>query len=246
MLHRSDEFDCQYDVMMYHRLFQMMEVTMLAYAPRNDRKRLRPATLGLIILGHAGLLGLVMTAKSGIIPTPVGRTDITFYPEPTPPPPDQPPQPQPDPKPRNSQIDTIDPIVPPIPAPGPVFERLPEQLPPTGPTIGTGTEVAPVLPLDPPIVRKGPRFATVGDAIRPPYPVAKREAGDEASLRLRLTIDARGRVTAVDPIGRADPVFLEAARRHILRVWRYQPATEGSKAVPSTATITLKFELGNA
>ena len=221
---------------------------MLAYAPRPDRKQLRPATLGLIILGHAGLLALVMTAKSGIIPdNPFTRTDIVLVEEVKPPKQPPPPQPQPNPQPRNSAVDTIDPIVPPIPTQGPIFEQLPEQLPPTGPTIGSGTEVSPpYVPLDPPIVRKGPHLATVGDAVRPPYPVAKREAGDEASLRLRLTIDERGRVLAVDPVGRADPTFLEAARRHILRVWRYQPAMEGSKAVSSTATITLKFELGNA
>lgn len=219
---------------------------MLAYAPRPDRKQLRPATLGLIVLGHAGLLALVMTAKSGIMPVnPFRPTVVTFEPPPeTPKPP--PPKPQPNPQPRNSQLDTVDPIIPPIPTNGPTFEQLPEPFPPTGPTIGTGTAPTPPLPLDPPIVRKGPRFATVGDAVRPPYPIAKREAGDEASLRLRLTIDERGRVIAVDPVGRADPVFLDAARRHILRVWRYQPAMEGAKAVPSTATVTLKFELGNA
>jgi protein TonB len=118
-------------------------------------------------------------------------------------------------------------------------------LPPVGPTIGTGTEVKPV-PLDPPIVRTGPRFATNDAAIRPPYPDSKRMAGEEARLRLRLTIDERGRVVAVDPVGKADPTFLAAARRHILRAWRYQPAMEGATAVPSTTTITLKFELGNA
>ena len=110
---------------------------------------------------------------------------------------------------------------------------------------GSGTLPTPI-PLDPPIVRTGPRFATVGDAIRPPYPDSMREIGSEASLRLRLTIDERGRVVAVDPVGRADATFLEAARRHILRVWRYRPAMEGAKAVPSTTTITLKFELGSA
>ena len=71
------------------------------------------------------------------------------------------------------------------------------------------------------------------------------QSGSEASLRLRLGIDERGRVVSVEPVGRADPTFLAAARRHILRVWRYQPAMEGAKAVPSTTTITLKFELGN-
>ncbi|MEO8142394.1 MAG: energy transducer TonB [Sphingomicrobium sp.] len=220
---------------------------MLAYAPRPDQKKLRPATLGLIILGHAGLLAVVMTAKSTIMPSPTSPPDIFFIPEATPPVDPPPPQPQPNPQPTDSRIDTLTPLVPDIPAPGPTFEQLPGPTIPSGPVIGSGVEpTIRELPLDPPIVRQGPRFATVGDAIRPPYPIAKREAGDEASLRLRLTIDERGRVIAVDAVGRADPTFLEAARRHILRVWRYQPAMEGSKAVPSTATITLKFELGNA
>ena len=216
---------------------------MLSYAPRPDQKNLHPATLALIILGHAGLLALVMTAKSGeIFKVPRIPTIITFVPEPTPPPP--PPQPQPNPPPSNSQITTVDPVIPPLPSPGPTIVPIPPP-PLPGPVTGSGTLPTPI-PLDPPIVRTGPRFATVGDAIRPPYPDAMREIGSEASLRLRLTIDERGRVVAVDPVGRADATFLEAARRHILRVWRYRPAMEGAKAVPSTTTISLKFELGNA
>lgn len=216
---------------------------MLAYAPRPDTKKLRPATLGLIVLGHAGLLALVMTAKSGeVFKNPFEPTVITFVPVPKPPPP---PEPQPDPKPSNSQITTADPIVPPLPQPGPAAEQFPQPLPQPGPVIGSGTAPT-VVPLDPPIVRTGPRFATADAAIRPPYPMSKREMGDEASLRLKLSIDERGRVVAVEPVGRADAIFLEAARRHILRVWRYRPAMEGAKAVPSTTTITLKFELGNA
>jgi protein TonB len=222
-----------------------VEVTMLAYAPRPDQKQLRPATLGLIVLGHAGMLALVLAANSDVIFKPKPKpTEVIFVPVPKPPPP-VPTETQTNPQPNDSRIDTVDPIVRPIPTPGPVFEEFPQPVRETGPVIGTGTGPVPI-PLDPPIVRTGPRFATVGDAVRPPYPIAKREAGDEASLRLRLTIDERGRVIAVDAVGRADPTFLAAARRHILRMWRYQPAMEGSKAVPSTATITLKFELGNA
>ncbi|MCY7271032.1 MAG: energy transducer TonB, partial [Sphingomonas bacterium] len=170
-------------------------------------------------------------------------TTVILVSEPKPPVP--PPEPQPDPRPSNSHVTTVDPIVPPLPSPGPTIAELPPTPPQPGPVIGTGTLPTPI-PLDLPIARKGPRFATVGDAIRPPYPISKREAGDEASLRLRLSIDERGRVIAVDAVGRADPTFLEAARRHILRVWRYQPAMEGAKAIPSTTIITLKFELGNA
>ena len=217
---------------------------MLAYAPRSDTQLLRPATLGLIVLGHAGLLALVMTANSGMIfPEKADPPDIVFVPVPKPPPPPQ--TEQANPRPSNSQITTVDPIVPPLPSPGPTVDQFPQPLPRPGPVIGTGA-LPTTVPFDPPIVRTGPRFATVGDAIRPPYPISKRESGDEASLRLKLSIDERGRVIAVDPIGRADPTFLEAARRHILRVWRYQPAMEGAKAMPSTTNITLRFELGAA
>ena len=218
---------------------------MLAYAPRQNEMRLRPATLGLILAGHAGALALVLTARPGLIPTaPFTTTEVTLIdePRPTPPPPPEPATPAP---PSNSQITTVDPIVPPLPAPGPSVDQLPQPIPQPGPVVGSATIPTPV-PLERPIVRTGPRFATVGDAIRPPYPLARREAGDEATLRLRLSIDQRGRVVAVEPVGRADAMFLESARRHILRMWRYQPAMEGTKAVPSTTTITLKFELGNA
>jgi protein TonB len=60
---------------------------------------------------------------------------------------------------------------------------------------------------------------------------------------LRLTIDSQGRVVAVDAVGRTDPVFLAAARRHLIAHWRYKPAIEGGEAVNSTEVITLRFEL---
>lgn len=218
---------------------------MLAYAPRPDQKKLRPATLGLIVLGHAGLLALVMTAKSGaVFKDPFEPTTVILIKQ-SPPPAPPPPEPQPNPQPIQSRIDTVPPLVPPIPSQGPIVDDFPQPLPQPGPLIGTGMVPTPV-PLDPPITRSGPRFATADDLIRPPYPDSKRISGDEASLRLKLTIDDRGRVTAVDAIGRADPTFLAAARRHILRAWRYRPAMEGTKAVPSTTVITLTFELGNA
>ena len=79
--------------------------------------------------------------------------------------------------------------------------------------------------------------------VRPPYPPSKLEREEEAALRLRLSIDARGRVTAVEPVGSTDRVFLQAARRHLIANWRYTPATEDGRPVPSTTVITLRFEL---
>lgn len=62
-------------------------------------------------------------------------------------------------------------------------------------------------------------------------------------LKLRLTIDPSGRVVAVAPVARADPAFLDAARRHILAHWRYRPARENGQAIVSSAVITLHFRL---
>jgi protein TonB len=100
-----------------------------------------------------------------------------------------------------------------------------------------------IQPVPNPPVRVGPRFATPADAVRPPYPPSKIDRDEEAVLRLKLSIDPRGRVVAVEPVGRADPAFLAAARRHLLAHWRYKPATEDGRAIASSTTITLRFEL---
>jgi protein TonB len=93
------------------------------------------------------------------------------------------------------------------------------------------------------MVHTGPRFATAPEDVRPPYPEAMRAQEKEAVLRLKLTIDERGRVVGVDPVGKADATFLAAARRHILKAWRYSPAMDGDRAIASSTVITLEFKL---
>ena len=212
---------------------------MLAYAPRSERRRLNPAALSLIVGIHVFAILAVMSAKLEIERHRVPPIIIDTIPNPPPPEPDkpQPETPNPAPEPTFTRPDTIVPLPP---TPGPSADPLPPQ-PNPGPTAGTGTSPLPPEPL--PIIRSGPRFATPADAIRPPYPDAMRAAEKEAVLRLRLAIDERGRVVAVEPVGKADPVFLAAARRPILKAWRYAPAKEGDRAVASSTVITLEFRL---
>ena len=181
-----------------------------------------------------------MTARMDLpAPWDVTRTDVTFVPLP-PEPPQNPPQPSRQPS--ESLIDRVPAIVP-LPQPAPPIEMvpLPQPLPDPGPTIGpsNGAEAAPKAAP----ARTGPRFATPESDIKPPYPQSKLRLEEEAVLRLRLSIDARGRVTAVEPVGRANPVFVAAARRHLLAHWRYKPATEGGRAMASSTVITLRFQL---
>jgi protein TonB len=95
----------------------------------------------------------------------------------------------------------------------------------------------------PAVERTGPRFITPDWALRPPYPDDKRRLEEEATLKLKLAIDERGRVVAVEPVGKADRSFFEAARKHLIAKWRYKPATEDGRPVPSSTVITLRFEL---
>lgn len=210
---------------------------MLAYAPRPERRRLNPSALALIVGAHAMAILAVMSARMDLTPPwKPGRTEVTLIPIPPEPQPDPVDQPQARP---SRPLDTPRPIVDALPLPGPPADDFP--LPPDlGPVVGIDPGPRPAV--DPP-ARTGPRFATPEGAIRPPYPEAKRAAEQEATLRLRLAIDDRGRVVAVDPVGPADPVFLAAARRHILKAWRYKPAMEGDSAIASSTVITLQFEL---
>jgi len=223
---------------------------MLAYAA-NNRPAGRagsPKALVLIVAGHAALLAAVMSAKMEVFvtspPDPIDlikvRTD--------PPPPPVDPQPLPRDPVNPSTLDRFPPVIPLSPA-------IPDVLVATGPiTVDPGPIVGPepvpvTLPFDPPVrqpVFRGPRIATSDAMLKPPYPAGKQRDGEEATLRLRLSIDARGRVVAVDPVGAADPAFLEAARRHIIRSWRYRPATEDGTGVASTTVITLSFRLEDA
>ena len=210
-----------------------------------DHRR-HPNALLFIIGGHAALISAVMLAKSDL-PTRIINTgtDIRWIPEPVDPPP-----PQPDPKPTKqhdpikSKIDQFPPIVP---TPKPTDTTFDTKDPPTTDldrVIGTGLDTGPkVIPVPPEPVKVAARSITPDRLIRPPYPADKQRLDEEGSLRLKLFIDERGRVTAVEPVGKVDRSFFESARRHLIANWRYKPATEDGHPVASSMTITLTFRL---
>lgn len=219
---------------------------MLAYTADSSRIAGRsnsPKALALIVAGHAALIATVMAAKMEVLPvSPFNPTNLIDVPTAPPPPP----TPKVEPKAKRPAtqpafIDRADTVIDMDAnlsssfAQGPTIEDIANVI---------GTDIS--IPIDPPKlapVRVAARFNTPASALKPPYPNDKLRLQEEATLKLRLVIDARGRVTAVDPVGAADPSFLEAARRHIIRAWRYKPATEDGIAVGSSTVITLSFRL---
>ena len=205
--------------------------------------RRHPNALLFIVGGHAVLIAAVMTAKLAVPPRivdpPIIVRPIAIPPDP-PPIPDppatkdthQPPRSTPYQPPRTFPVPSLDgPAIDTTPIPQPDLRPIP------GPDLGPTTTAIPQP------VRDGPRFVTPERLIKPPYPADKQRLEEEATLRLKLSIDDRGRVTAVEPLGRVDRSFFEAARKHLIAYWRYKPATEDGRAVAATTVITLTFRL---
>ena len=216
-----------------------------ASTPGFAEHRRHPKALLLIVGGHAVLVAAVMTAKMEM-PMRIFDPPIVIEPIDIPKPP--PPEPAPPVKvekpvqPPSSQLDRPPPIreIPISDGPEIISVKLP-PIPTPGP-IGSGIDPVPSKPiLDP--VRVAPVFNTPDHLLRPPYPADKQRLEEEGALKLRLTIDERGRVVAVEPVGPVDRSFFESARKHLLAKWRYKPATVDGRSVASTTIITLRFEL---
>jgi protein TonB len=196
-----------------------------------------------IIALHVGVAAIVMSAKMDLPRRLLPEVPPTVLSFPKPQPVDPIPQPhtsQPT-QPAKPTITKVDPQV--MTHPTDNGDQGP-LTPPVKPGVlieGTGSITIPPPVHD--VVKFGPRLLTSGEDLKPPYPASKLVTEEEAALQLRLTIDANGRVVGVDPVGRADPVFLSAARRWLLAHWRYRPATEDGHGVTSTEVITLRFQL---
>lgn len=220
---------------------------MLAYAanrPLAGKRQSSPQAMLLIISAHVALLAAVMSAKmesSTKLPPPPPLIRIPLQ---QPPPPERAHIPPPDPR----HI-----VVPRVTDPPPLIKTPPIDRPPTvsqgmdaGIVVGgegvSSIPTAPTRPITAPI-RHEPRLLTSPSELKPPYPASKLASEEEATLKLRLTIDEHGRVIAVEPIGYADREFLDAARRYIIAHWRYDPATNDGNATSSTTTISLRFQL---
>jgi protein TonB len=219
---------------------------MLAYAanrPAVAQRGSSPNAMLAIIALHVAAIAALMSAKMDLPRSFKDTPTVIDFTRPDAPPPPKPIDPEIPQPPIDSTITR--PFQPlPLPPVGMPFDPTPavpsfDDL--VGPALDPGPKTLPIPA--PALVKIGARLLTPARDLKPPYPSAKLASGEEAVLRLNLTIDERGRVVAVEPLGRADKVFLDAARRHLLTHWRYRPATEDGRAVVSTIAVTLRFQL---
>ena len=222
---------------------------MLAYAanrPDPAGRRSSPNVMLFIVAVHIAAIAALMSAKMDVVRGIIDPPTTIYFPPPPPPPPPptDPATKQPVRTQSNEWVSHPHTQVQPQPTQQPPFDLGGDTKTDPGPILGPSTDPVPQPPIPVPLpVRVGPTLLTPASALRPPYPESKLLNEEEADLRLRLTISPEGRVTAVDPIGRADSVFLDAARRYLIGHWRYRPATVDGRAVATTTVITLSFRL---
>jgi len=84
--------------------------------------------------------------------------------------------------------------------------------------------------------------ASVLFEFKPPYPEAARRAGIEGTVRLRLWLDAEGKVQRVRVVRQAGYGLDEAAQEAIMR-FKFRPARKGGKPVPINFTFDFHFYL---
>ena len=217
---------------------------MLAYAanrPVAGKRPSSPPAMLLIVSAHVAVIALAMSAKMEFSrKQPVDGPTIYVPPAPPPPPSNGTAVKRTRTQAADLQVTRTPPETQLPPAGGQMLGGDSSSDP--GPIALGGGGLANFPPLPIPI-RRDARLLTSPTELKPPYPELKILSGEEATLQLRLTINESGRVTAVDPVGPADRVFLEAARRYLIAHWRYAPATVDGRPTGSSITISLRFQL---
>ena len=151
----------------------------------------------------------------------------------------------------SSKVDLI-PADPRQPAVTPARERalknlevteLAQPLPLTGGAEGAGSEapppaVVPLAPADGGAVEP----AELTSKVDPAYPDAARRANVSGTVVLAVTIDADGRVTAVDVV-RGLPMGLTESAVGAVRRWQYKPARGKQGPVASRKEVRIEFRL---
>jgi protein TonB len=77
----------------------------------------------------------------------------------------------------------------------------------------------------------------------PSYPEAARRAGQTGVVMLRVSINERGRVTAVSPIKSSGHSALDERARTTVQRWIFRPARQNGKPVSTQVDVPVRFSL---
>lgn len=84
------------------------------------------------------------------------------------------------------------------------------------------------------------------DAPPPPYPRDALRKHLQGTVLLEVLVDAQGRPRAVTLVrGSGHTVLDAAARRHVLKHWRFRPAIRDGQAIPARGLVPVRFAIAS-
>ena len=210
---------------------------------RPDPVRIAGIAGALLLNGAALMLMLAPLSRPDTAPAPPkGLEGEWFEPRPLPPPPPPvvvpvqrlPTPPAPTAQPRPVEVARPEPAVPPLVDGGTLAA---DPLPP----LEAGTGDFGVAPAPGPATRLQLAYA---EASSPPYPRDALRSGHQGTVVLQVLVGVDGRpLEVVVETGSGYRELDEAARRHVLRRWRFQPAMRDGRPVQAIGLVPIEFSL---
>lgn len=217
-----------------------------AHAAPGDGQRPDPVRIagiaGALLLNAAALMLMLMPLTRPPTAAPPERAQQPDWFEPRPVPPTPPPE----------EVPVVRQVVQPAPATPtpPVVAR--ELAPVAPPLVEHGNIAADPQPsvettagdIAPPSAQATGMQLAYARASTPPYPREALRAGHQGTVVLRVLVDVDGRPLEVTvESGSGYRQLDEAARRHVLRQWRFQPAMRDGQAVQAIGLVPIEFNL---
>ncbi|WP_044041261.1 energy transducer TonB [Caballeronia insecticola] len=213
-----------------------------------------------VVVMHAVLLGVAMTARNEPLPRPIEAKSITAQlisetPQPAPqpvavetPPPKPVPQPVPKPLPKPKVKPKIEPKPTPMPvaeAPSQIAAPAPEPTPPAPP------QPAPA-PAAPAIGKPSMDLAAPKNVAhlscniaQPDYPTMAKRRGETGTATVRLTVGLSGKIENVTLQKSSGSSRLDDAALEAVRGSACSPYKENGEAIRATATVPFVFSLND-
>jgi protein TonB len=213
-----------------------------------EEKRRSPVSLAAVIGLHgAAIAVLALYGTTHFVANKAPITQVFNVPIDEPPPPVPPPPPQPPTQRQLQQPDRPTVVRTDNPPVGPIAGEVTPPQPYRPPVPPGPIEIADASPVIPPPIRRpaavDPNFR---DALQPPYPAIEERAQRGGQVRVRITIGANGRVTAVEQLSATSDAFWRATQRQALSRWRFRPATVDGRPIESTMLMTVTFRIPDA
>lgn len=149
--------------------------------------------------------------------------------------------------------------LPPVPRPPVVPVRRAQPAPVVAEAMPVPVDVAPATTVEPALPGDNAAAAPVDghagadqgqlayvDAPPPPYPRDALRKHLQGTVLLEVLVDAQGLPRAVTLVRSSGHAVLDAAaRRHVLKHWRFRPAIRDGQAIPARGLVPVRFAIAS-